>query len=102
MRKSKFHCPNCGYKITLHDYAKLMGSKGGQVKGPTKARTTEQARAAVNARWAKNLITDSKVSEILVLRAQGWKLRAIAEKFGISESGVSRIVSSQRSKQKGV
>lgn len=30
-----------------------MGRKGGGVKGPSKARTTEQARAAVNARWHK-------------------------------------------------
>jgi hypothetical protein len=30
-----------------------MGKKGGSKKGKSKARTSEQARAAVNARWAK-------------------------------------------------
>lgn len=30
-----------------------MGRKGGSAKGKRKARTSEQARAAVNARWAK-------------------------------------------------
>jgi hypothetical protein len=30
-----------------------MGSKGGMVKGPSKARSSEQARAAVMARWEK-------------------------------------------------
>lgn len=34
-------------------HAIALGRKGGQVKGPTKARTSEQARAAVMARWAK-------------------------------------------------
>ena len=33
--------------------ASEMGKKGGSKKGPTKARTSEQARAAVNARWSK-------------------------------------------------
>lgn len=32
---------------------RAMGSKGGKVKGSCKARSSEQARAAVNARWAK-------------------------------------------------
>jgi len=35
------------------DYFKRMGSKGGVATGQRKARTSEQARAAVNARWAK-------------------------------------------------
>jgi hypothetical protein len=30
-----------------------MGSMGGRVKGPSKARSSEQARAAVMARWEK-------------------------------------------------
>jgi hypothetical protein len=30
-----------------------MGQKGGKASGPRKARTSEQARAAVMARWAK-------------------------------------------------
>ena len=30
-----------------------LGRLGGRVKGPCKARTSGQARAAVNVRWAK-------------------------------------------------
>jgi hypothetical protein len=30
-----------------------MGSKGGKATGPSKARTSKQARAAVMVRWAK-------------------------------------------------
>jgi hypothetical protein len=32
---------------------KAMGRKGGQVRGISKARTSDQARAAVNVRWEK-------------------------------------------------
>lgn len=32
---------------------RLGGKKGGRATGPSKARTSEQARAAVLARWAK-------------------------------------------------
>lgn len=32
---------------------RAMASKGGKVRGKCKARTSEQARAAVNARWAR-------------------------------------------------
>jgi hypothetical protein len=37
----------------IKDYLASIGSKGGKVKSPLKARTSEQARAAVMARWAK-------------------------------------------------
>ncbi len=33
--------------------ASIMGRKGGSKKGKTKARTSEQARAAANKRWEK-------------------------------------------------
>jgi hypothetical protein len=33
--------------------AVALGRLGGRVKGKCKARTTEQARAAANARWMK-------------------------------------------------
>ena len=33
---------------------RLGGRVGGLATGPSKARTTEQARAAVNVRWAKH------------------------------------------------
>lgn len=32
---------------------RATGSKGGKVKSPLKARTSEQARAAINTRWNK-------------------------------------------------
>jgi hypothetical protein len=41
-------CPHCGKSITSSQIAKDLRSK---VKN--NARTPEQARAAVNARWAK-------------------------------------------------
>jgi hypothetical protein len=34
-------------------YFSAMGRKGGSVKGPSKARTREQAQRAVNARWER-------------------------------------------------
>jgi hypothetical protein len=46
-------CPKCGHKIPDKTVAAAMGSMGGKVKGPSKARSSEQARAAVMARWAK-------------------------------------------------
>ena len=36
---------------TVPEYLARIGAKGGSVKGPTKARTTEQARKAARARW---------------------------------------------------
>jgi hypothetical protein len=46
-------CPKCGHNIPDKTVAAAMGSMGGRVKGPSKARSSEQARAAVMARWAK-------------------------------------------------
>lgn len=46
-------CDNCGHDIPDATIAKHLASKGGSVKGKSKARTSEQARAAVNARWEK-------------------------------------------------
>jgi hypothetical protein len=37
----------------VSEYMAKLGKKGGETKGPTKARSSEQARAAVKARWAK-------------------------------------------------
>ena len=48
-----FVCPNCGHKIKMKDVARFFASKGGKTKGPTKARTSEQARLAALARWQK-------------------------------------------------
>jgi hypothetical protein len=46
-------CPTCGTEIPHAVDVRKIGSKGGKVKSPLKARTSEQARAAVMARWAK-------------------------------------------------
>jgi len=47
-------CPHCNKTLRAHIVdTRATGSKGGKVRSPLKARTSEQARAAVNARWAK-------------------------------------------------
>ena len=48
------NCPHCQKPLPPHIVDnRAIGSKGGKVKSPLKARTSEQARAAINARWAK-------------------------------------------------
>lgn len=47
------NCPHCHKHIPNAVDVRSIGSKGGKVKSPLKARTSEQARAAVMARWAK-------------------------------------------------
>jgi hypothetical protein len=48
-------CPNCNKPLPASFVdTRATGSKGGKVKGPSKARTSDQARAAVMARWAKH------------------------------------------------
>ena len=48
-------CPHCNKTLPAHIVdTRATGSKGGKVKSPLKARTSEQARAAINARWAKH------------------------------------------------
>jgi hypothetical protein len=47
-------CPHCNKTLPAHIVdTRSTGSKGGKVKSPLKARTSEQARTAINARWAK-------------------------------------------------
>jgi hypothetical protein len=46
-------CPHCHKPIPNAVDVRSIGSKGGKVKGPSKARTKAQATAAVEARWAK-------------------------------------------------
>ena len=47
-------CPHCNKTLPAHIVdTRATGSKGGKVKSPLKARSSEQARAAINARWAK-------------------------------------------------
>jgi hypothetical protein len=47
------NCPHCHKPIPNAVDVRSIGSKGGKVKGPSKARTKAQATAAVEARWAK-------------------------------------------------
>ena len=37
----------------VSEYMRKIGKKGGSATGPRKARTSEQARKAIKARWAK-------------------------------------------------
>jgi hypothetical protein len=49
------NCPNCNRPLPAHIVdLKAAGSAGGKATGPRKARTSEQARAASAARWAKH------------------------------------------------
>jgi hypothetical protein len=49
------NCPHCHKPLPPNIVdTRSTGSKGGKVKGPSKARTSEQARAAIMARWAKH------------------------------------------------
>ena len=50
---SGMKCPKCGTDIPHAVDVRSIGSKGGKVKSPLKARTREQAQAAIRARWAK-------------------------------------------------
>jgi hypothetical protein len=48
-------CPYCNKALPAHIVdTRATGSKGGKVKSPLKARSSEQARAAIMARWAKH------------------------------------------------
>ncbi|HEY3853615.1 MAG TPA: hypothetical protein VGO67_04390 [Verrucomicrobiae bacterium] len=38
----------------VREYMASLGRKGGKASGDRKARTSEQARAAVTARWEKS------------------------------------------------
>jgi hypothetical protein len=47
-------CPNCNKPLppSFVDM-RAVGGRGGKASGPRKARTAAQAKAAVQARWAK-------------------------------------------------
>lgn len=46
-------CPCCGKRVPRSHFACESGAKGGKAgTGAAKARTSEQARAAVKARWS--------------------------------------------------
>lgn len=46
-------CPLCNKRVNKNHFTCHSGAKGGKAKGPQKARTTAQARAAALARWNK-------------------------------------------------
>ena len=47
-------CPDCGHPMICPKCKGRVGGRAGGLKtGPTKARSSEAARAAVNARWDK-------------------------------------------------
>ena len=47
-------CPNCNKSLPASFVdTRATGSKGGKVKGPSKARTRKQAQAAIAVRWEK-------------------------------------------------
>jgi hypothetical protein len=48
------NCPHCHKHIPNAVDVRAIGSKGGKVKSPLKARTREQAQAAIRARWDKH------------------------------------------------
>jgi hypothetical protein len=53
------NCPHCKKPLPASFVdTRAAGSRGGKVKSPLKARTSEQARAAVMARWAKRKKVD--------------------------------------------
>jgi hypothetical protein len=48
------NCPHCGKWLPDAINVREIGSKGGKAgRGASKARTSEQARAAARALWAK-------------------------------------------------
>ena len=52
-------CPSCKKRLPASFVdTRAAGAKGGKVKSPLKARSSEQARAAVMARWAKAKMLD--------------------------------------------
>ena len=52
-------CPCCGKRVKRTHFSCQAGAKGGAAAtGKAKARTSEQARKAVNARWKKHNKTD--------------------------------------------
>jgi hypothetical protein len=48
--------------MSKNPHAVALGRLGGKVTGPSKARTSEQARAAVAVRWARQAKKQSEKS----------------------------------------
>lgn len=46
-------CPHCNKPVPARTVRRWSGELLGSITGERKARTSEQARAAANARWAK-------------------------------------------------
>jgi transcriptional regulator with XRE-family HTH domain len=47
-------------------------------------------------KYGKRVLSNGEASEIRALREHGWELEKIAEKFGITGSGVSRVCAGNR------
>ena len=58
--------------------------------------TVEIKMTAKGSRSHLSKLTEAEVSEVLRLWSQGWTLKALAERFGITKSGVCRIVNRNR------
>jgi hypothetical protein len=59
------NCPHCNQPLPPNIVdTRSAGSKGGKVKSPLKARSSEQARAAIMARWAKRKPTPAEAPEV--------------------------------------
>ena len=64
-------CPCCGEEVADEHFACRSGAKGGAAgKGEKKARSSEQARAAADARWKRSGVVGSVV-EVLGEMSKG-------------------------------
>jgi hypothetical protein len=76
-------CPGCGKEVGMEHFACISGSVGGASGvGAVKARSTEQARAAAEARWGKGLVVDDAVKRLREMRA-----REVEKRKGCIEVG---------------
>ena len=65
-------CPCCGVEVREEHFACRSGSKGGKAGiGEKKARTSEQARVAVEARWRKRELVGGSVVEVIGKLSKG-------------------------------
>ena len=58
--------------------------------------TVEIKVSARGSRSHLSKLTEAEVSAVLRLRTQGWSIKALAERFGITKSGICRIVKRNR------
>ena len=85
------NCPHCHAEIPDAEIARYLAAKGGR---RSKRVLTSEAARAMGRRGGK--LSKSTVGRILELRSGGDSLRSIADRFGISESMVSRVARGKR------